>query len=72
MVSPISSIPFLFPPPGIVGTPVMATLNLPGITLGIPVWYLTPPNPPPTPQLVLTPVQPVGTANVPPPVVSHD
>ena len=35
----------------------MATLNLPNFTFVIPVWYLNPPNPAPTPQVVLTPVK---------------
>nr|QHR89757.1 hypothetical protein Q903MT_gene3779 [Picea sitchensis] len=26
----ITQIPFLFPPPGVVGTPIMTTLGLPG------------------------------------------
>jgi hypothetical protein len=58
---PITQVPFLFPPPGVVGTVVMAIMNLLGLTLGIPVWYLDPPAPTPpsvpTPHLVLTPVQ---------------
>lgn len=46
---PFGQIPFLFPPPGVYSTLVMATLSLPNITLGIPVWYIdplitTPPN----------------------------
>ena len=41
----------------------MATLSLPNLTLGIPVWYLDPPAPTlpgqPKPYIALTPVQPV-------------
>ena len=44
----------------------MATLSLPNLTLGIPVWYLDPSaaTPPgkPKPYLALTPVQPVPVA----------
>ena len=61
--SPIAHIPFLFPHLGIVGTTIMATLNL---TIGIHVWYSNPPNPIPTPQVVLTPIHLVQTAMVPP------
>ena len=67
--SPFAHVPFLFPPPGIVSTPMMATLSLSNLTLGIPVWYLDPPAPPmpgaPTPNLVLTPVQPMVPTLVP-------
>ena len=56
-------IPFLAPPPGVYTVPVMATLSLPNLTLGIPVWYHDPPaaTPPghPKPYIALTPVQPV-------------
>jgi len=38
-----SQIPFLFPPLGIFFVPVMASLVLPNITLGIPMWYIEPP-----------------------------
>ena len=48
----------------------MATLSLPNLTLGIPVWYLDPPvaTPPghPKPYLALTPVQPVPVTTMPP------
>lgn len=48
---------------------MMATLSLSNLTLGIPVWYLDPPAPPmpgaPTPNLVLTPVQPMVPTLVP-------
>lgn len=69
---PINKIMFLFAPPRIVRTLVMPTLNLPRLTLGILIWYLTPPTPSPTPQLVLTLVKPIATSNVPPTVVSLD
>ena len=41
----------------------MATLSLPNLTLGILVWYLTPPTetPPghPKPYIAVTPIQPI-------------
>ena len=45
----------------------MATLNLPSFTLGIPMWYLDPPTPLPTPPIVLTPIQPIEMMSQPPP-----
>ena len=57
--SPIHTIPFLFPPPGVMSKPVMATLILPNFTLGIMVWYLDLLAQPPMPQVVLTLVQPI-------------
>lgn len=60
---PFRQIPFLFPPPRVYSTPIMSTLSLPNITLGILVWYNDPPaNTPPNqlkPYTSLTPVQPV-------------
>ena len=76
--TPIHTIPFLFPPSGVVSAPVMATLSLPGLTLGLPVWYLSPPVPPPTPDVILQPVQPIVTTSQPTtswchyPVVLHE
>ena len=64
---PVYMIPFLFPPFEIVSKPVMTTLNLTIFTLGIPVWYLEPLIPPPMPQVVLNPVQPIDTLSHPPP-----
>ena len=46
--------------------PVMATLNLPKFTLGIPVWYLDPPTQPPMPEVVLTPMQLIVVESHPP------
>ena len=60
-------IPFLSPPSSIVSNPIMDTFNLPGFTLGIPVWYLDPPTPHPTPHIVLTPIQPIEMESHPPP-----
>ena len=68
--TPIHTIPFHFPPSGVVSAPVMATLSLPGLTLGLPVWYLSPPVPPPTPDVVLQPVQPIVTTSQPHPGVT--
>ena len=68
--TPIHTIPFLFPPSGVVSAPVMATLSLPGLTLGLPVWYLSPPVRPPTPDVVLQPVQPIITTSQPHPGVA--
>jgi len=61
---PAGQIPFVDPPPGVYSVPVMATLSLPNLTLGIPVWYLDPPAAThpghPKPYMALTPVQPVS------------
>ena len=46
----------------------MATLNLPKLTVGIPVWYLDPPAQPPMPQVVLTLVQPIAIESHLPPI----
>jgi len=43
LVDPIQ-VPFLFPLSGMSTTPVMATLQLPDLTIGLPIWYLTPPD----------------------------
>ena len=60
---PSGQIPFLAPPPGVYTVPVMATLSLPNLTLGIPIWYLNPlvatPSSQPKPYHALTPIQPV-------------
>ena len=50
-------IPFLFPLSDILSKIAMATLNLPGFTLSILVWYLNPPTPPKTHISVLTLIQ---------------
>jgi hypothetical protein len=57
--SPIGHIPFLFHP--LYWNHVMVKLNLQELNYGLLKWYLTPPNPPPTPQLFLTHVQPMNT-----------
>ena len=49
----------------------MTTLNLPNFMLGIPMWYLKPPTPPPVPQVVLTLVQPIAVESCPPPGPSN-
>ena len=58
---PSGQISFLVPPPGIYMAPIMATLSLPNLTIGITIWYLDPPaaTPPgePKPYLSLTLVQ---------------
>jgi hypothetical protein len=58
-----------FPPPRAVSTPIMSTLSLPKLTLGVPIWYLDPSTPlvpsMPTPHLVLTLVQLMGSTLVP-------
>jgi len=60
---PTGQIPFLFPSPGVFSIPVMASLVLHKITLGIPVWYVDPPASIPPGQLrpyhALTLVEPV-------------
>lgn len=40
---PADQIPFLFPPLRIFSIPIMASLVLPNMTLGILVWYIDPP-----------------------------
>ena len=40
---------FVFPPYGDVGPPLMATLSLPGLTIGLPVWLFSSPTIPCTP-----------------------
>ena len=58
---PSGQILFLAPPLGVYTVTVMATLSLPNLTLGIPVWYLDPPTATfpgqPKPYISLTPVQ---------------
>ena len=36
--NPFQGMSFVSPPCGFVGHPFMATLNLPGLTIGLPVW----------------------------------
>ena len=36
--TPLPSMSFVFPPYGDVGPPLMATLSLPVLTIGLPVW----------------------------------
>lgn len=65
---PITQVPFLFPPPGVVGTPALLfyglTINLPyqngGATIGDSSLVLRSSStyPPGAPRLVFTPVQP--------------
>ena len=38
---PLEGIPGHFPPFGNVGAPYMATLSLPGLTVGLPVWLFS-------------------------------
>lgn len=61
---PSGQIPFLAHPSGVFSVPIMATLTLPNMTLGILVWYMDPlANTPPSqlkPYTALTPVQPVA------------
>lgn len=42
---------FLFSPPGIFSIPIMASLSLPNMTLGILFWYIDPPTSTPPGQL---------------------
>ena len=35
---PFQVVPFVFPPSEGISTPFIATLNLPGLTIGLPVW----------------------------------
>ena len=41
---PMLGAPCTFPLTENVGVPLMATLNLPGFTIGIPVWFFSTPN----------------------------
>ena len=41
---PMQGTPCTIPLTGNVGVPLMATLNLPGFTLGIPVWLFSTPT----------------------------
>lgn len=62
---PFGKIPFLFSPPEIFSTPVMAMLSLHDVNLGISVWYIDPVRNTPPDQLKpyadLTMVQPIST-----------
>lgn len=49
--------PFLFNPPKVVRTLIMGPLNLHGLTISLPVWYINPPHPALAHQVVLTPIQ---------------
>ena len=35
---PFQGVPFLFPPSEVIGPPFIATLNVPGLTIGLPIW----------------------------------
>ena len=65
---PTDQIPFLFPPPGFFYVPVIVSLVLPNMILGIPVWYIDlPTNIMPgqsRPYHALTPVQLIPTTLV--------
>ena len=39
--NPLPSISFVFPPYGDVGPPLMATLGLHGLNIGLPVWLFS-------------------------------
>ena len=41
--TPLPSMSFVFPPYGDVGPPLMATLSLPRLTIGLPVWLFSSP-----------------------------
>ena len=41
--NPFQGMSFVSPPCGVVGPPFMATLNLPGLTIGLPVWLFSNP-----------------------------
>ena len=77
--SPSEGNPGQFPPPGNVGAPYMATLSLPGLTVGLPVWLfstslvstvsvVSPSVPPPEqrhvdPKVDLSPSTPTSTSS---------
>ena len=39
--TPLPSMSFVFPSYGDVGPPIMATLSLPGLTIGLPIWLFS-------------------------------
>ena len=39
---PFQGVPFVFPPSEGIGPPFIATLNIPGLTIGLPVWIFNP------------------------------
>ena len=41
--NPFQGMSFVSPPCGAIGPPFMATLNLPGLTIGLPVWLFSNP-----------------------------
>ena len=47
--TPLPSMSFVFPPYGDVGPPLMVTLSLPRLTIGLPVWLFSSPVIPCTP-----------------------
>ena len=47
--TPLPSMYFVFPPYEDVGPPLMATLSLPGLTIGLPIWLFSSPVIPCTP-----------------------
>lgn len=48
--TPIHGYPYAFPCFGDIGPPLMATLNIPGFTVGLPVWLFTNPVVPNAPD----------------------
>jgi hypothetical protein len=45
LTNPTHYIDFLYPPPRIVETLFIATLSLLALTIGFPIWYISPPYP---------------------------
>jgi hypothetical protein len=39
--TPFPEVPFVFPSYGNVGAPYIATLSLPGLTIGLPIWLFS-------------------------------
>ena len=60
--SPPDGNPSHFPPLGNVGAPYMATLSLPGLTVGLPVWLFS---------TSLVPTVSANASSVPPPAQHH-
>jgi hypothetical protein len=76
--TPLPGEPFVFPSYGNIGPPYIATLSLPGLTIGLPVWLFSTPvisnagasdvSTPPThqPHVDLSPSSPIRSPSISP------